>query len=219
MNTFKADKKVREIYISVDIEATGPIPGKYSMSSLGAFMAGGLYADGTYFTCDHTDKDKIFYAELAPISDAFIPAAINVGLLEGFDTSIPDPTGERHFEWMKEHGQSPEVAMDDFADWVNDKREQFGARPVFTAYPASFDWTFVYWYFINHDIESPFGFSAVLDMKTVFSVKKGKGLTRSTKRNMPKHLFPDLPHTHRADDDALEQGIMAMNMLMWNPDS
>jgi ribonuclease T len=31
----------REIYFSVDIEASGPIPGEYSMLSLGACLVGG----------------------------------------------------------------------------------------------------------------------------------------------------------------------------------
>ena len=210
-------KNIQEIYISVDIEATGPIPGPFSMSSLGAFYAGGLNKDGTYYVCDHETSENVFYSELAPISDKFIPEAINVGLLEGFDTSVPDPTGERHFQWMKEHGENPEKSMNDFARWVETIKESTGARPVFMAYPASFDWTFVYWYMTNFEIKSPFGFSNVLDLKTVFSTKKGKGLTKSVKRNMPKHLFPQLPHTHRADEDAVEQGIMAMNLLQWEP--
>lgn len=206
---------IREVYISVDIEATGPIPGPYSMSSIGAFCAGGLRKDGTYLVNDHKDTSKVFYSELAPISPNFIPAAINVGLLEGFDDSIPDPSGERHFEWMKEHGQDPKEAMEGFAEWVVGLKEEYGAKPVFMAYPASFDWTFVYWYLVNFGVESPFGFSSVLDLKSVFSVKKGQGIARSTKRYMPKSLFPKLPHTHRADDDAIEQGVLGMNILQW----
>lgn len=35
----------------------------------------------------------------------------------------------------------------------------------------------------------------------------------STKRNMPKRWFDDLPHTHVALSDAIEQGALFCNML------
>ena len=38
----------------------------------------------------------------------------------------------------------------------------------------------------------------------------------AVKRNMPKRWFDDLPHTHRALDDALEQGALFCNMLAEN---
>jgi hypothetical protein len=38
----------------------------------------------------------------------------------------------------------------------------------------------------------------------------------STKRNMPKRWFDKLPHTHRALDDAIEQGALFCNMLVKN---
>ncbi len=38
----------------------------------------------------------------------------------------------------------------------------------------------------------------------------------STKRNMPKRWFDDLPHTHIALDDAIEQGALFCNMLKDN---
>jgi hypothetical protein len=36
---------------------------------------------------------------------------------------------------------------------------------------------------------------------------------KSIKRNMPKRWFDDVPHRHRALDDALEQGTLFCNML------
>ena len=35
---------VKEVYISVDIEAAGPVPGEYSMLSIGATVVGDLEA-------------------------------------------------------------------------------------------------------------------------------------------------------------------------------
>lgn len=204
-----------EIYISVDVEAVGPIPGPYSMSSFGAFAAGGRTLSGEIVHFDHTDRSNVFYRELSPISENYIPEAINVGLLDGFDTSIPDPDGSRHFEWMKNHGSDPAKSMQEFADWVAEMKTKYGAAPVFMAYPLGFDWMFVYWYLVNFGVESPFGFSKAIDLKSTFSSKFGKPIKKSTKSNMPRSLMSKLPHTHRADDDAIEQGIMGINMLKW----
>lgn len=208
-----------EIYISVDIESTGPIPGPYSMSSFGAFAAGGRTHSGELVHFDHTDRSNVFYRELSPISENYIPEAINVGLLEGFDASIPDPDGSRHFAWMKDHGADPTKSMQEFAEWVAEMKSVHGAAPVFMAYPLGFDWMFIYWYLVNFGVESPFGFSRAIDLKTTFSNKSGKPIRNSTKRNMPRHLMSKLPHTHRADDDAVEQGIMGINMLKWDAEN
>lgn len=206
-------KNYKEIYISVDIESNGPIPGLYSMSSIGAFAAGGRTDDGTVELFDHTDQNNVFYAELAPITDNYIAQAINVGVLDGFDNDVDDADGSLHFAWMKEHGENPQKVMNDFAMWVQTMKTRYNARPIFMAYPLSFDWTFVYWYFVNFEVDSPFGFSGAMDLKTAYAMKSNSGIGRSTKRYMPKSLFSKLPHTHRADDDAIEQGIMGVNIL------
>lgn len=204
-----------EIYVSVDVEATGPIPGEYSMSAIGAFVAGARTKDGDFVHFDHKDPTNSFYAEIAPISENYIPEAINVGLLEGFDNSTPDLDGSRHFAWMVAHGEAPEKAMTDFVKFVENAKNVYGARPVFMGYPLGFDWTFTYWYLMKFAGVSPFGFSGAIDLKTVFAIGNNSSISKSTKRYMPKSLFSDLPHTHKAVDDAIEQGILGMNLLSW----
>jgi len=56
--------KQSEIYISVDIEASGPISGEYSMLSIGSCVAG--------------QTTQSFYAELKPLNDHFEEKAIKV---------------------------------------------------------------------------------------------------------------------------------------------
>ena len=63
---------------------------------------------------------------------------------------------------------------------------------------------FVYWYLIKFTGKSPFSHSA-LDIKTYAMAVLKKNYRESTKRNMPKHWFDQLPHTHIALDDAIEQ--------------
>jgi DNA polymerase III alpha subunit (gram-positive type) len=89
------------------------------------------------------------------------------------------------------------------------------SKPVFVAYPASFDFTFVYWYLIRFTGHSPFSHSA-LDIKTYAMARLKAAYRESTKRNMPKCWFERLPHTHRALDDAIEQGALFCNMLTEN---
>jgi hypothetical protein len=74
---------------------------------------------------------------------------------------------------------------------------------------------FVYWYLIRFAGESPFSHSA-LDIKTYAMAMLKKGYRESVKRNMPRRWFDELPHTHRALDDAIEQETLFCNMLAEN---
>ena len=89
--TWQSERMTRsDCYISVDIEADGPIPGPYSMLSIGMAVAGRF--DGTTFErVDVDDPDHRFYAELKPISSEFDEAALAVA---GLDRDRLQETGE-----------------------------------------------------------------------------------------------------------------------------
>src|SRR5437868_1812497 len=74
---------------------------------------------------------------------------------------------------------------------------------------------FVYWYLIKFTGRSPFSHSA-LDIKTMAMVMLGKDYRASTKKHMPRRWFDNVPHTHVALDDAIEQGRLFCNMLAEN---
>ena len=57
--------------------------------------------------------------------------------------------------------RDPAEAMPAYVAWL----KALPGKPVFVAYPAGFDFLFVYWYLIRFAGESPFSFSA-LDIKT-----------------------------------------------------
>ena len=107
--------------------------------------------------------------------------------------------------------QDPALAMLKYLTWL----KALPGRPVFVAYPAAFDFLFVYWYLIRFTGERPFSHSA-LDIKTYAIAMLKRGYRDATKRNMPKHWFDKLPHTHQALDDAIEQGALFCNMLAEN---
>jgi ribonuclease T len=120
-----------EIYISVDIEASGPIPGDYSMLSIGACVVG--------------HPRRHFYRELQPISAQFEPDALKVSGLS--------MTG------LAQRGKDPGSAMRDLDAWVQASSAE--AQPVMVAFNAAFDWSFVNWYFLHFEVENPFGIGAV----------------------------------------------------------
>ncbi len=178
---------VAEIYVSTDVETDGPIPGPHSMLS---------FASAAY----RPDKSLVgtFEANLETLAGA-----------EG------DP---RTMAWWKTEPEAwaacrrdtrdPAVVMPEYVRWI----QSLPGKPVFVAYPAGFDFLFVYWYLIRFVGESPFSHSA-LDMKSYAMAVLGKEYRESTKRNMPRGWFDPMPHTHVALDDAKEQGALFCNML------
>lgn len=179
-----------EIFISTDIETDGPIPGPHSMLS---FASAAYTADKTLL--------GTFSANLQ---------------------TLPSASGHpKTMEWWAQHQaaydatrvnlEEPEIAMQRYVDWIN----TLPGQPVFVAYPAGFDFLFVYWYLIRFTGASPFSFSA-LDMKTFAMAILKTGYRDAVKRNMPKHWFDAHPHTHVALDDAIEQGALFCNMLAEN---
>ena len=77
---------------------------------------------------------------------------------------------------------------------------------------VGFDFTFIYWYLIRFVGESLFSHSA-LDVKTLAMALMKSDYRDATKRRMPRRWFDNLQHTHRALDDAIEQGALFCNML------
>ncbi|MCZ4610671.1 exonuclease [Streptomyces sp. Lzd4kr] len=196
-------------YISVDIEADGPIPGPYSMLSIGAAVAG--VQDGDGFTAADPEE-RTFYRELRPIGEEFVPEALAVS---GLDR-----------ERLLVEGGEPTVALTEFSEWV--REVSAGAQPVMCGYPASYDWTFLYWYLIRFTGASPFGHSGCLDMKTLYATKAGLPLRAVAKGTMPRELLSRRRHTlpqaldfARAGgtpialDDAVEQAELFANLMEW----
>jgi len=192
-----------EIYISVDIEADGPLPGPNSMLSLGAAA----------FVLDNDKKNEVLVPRLV---------STWTGNLQQIEGANMDPNTKVFWEknpaaWAecrKEPLLRADLAMESFAKWVVSfkRKENGGYRPVFVGAPAGFDFTYVYWYLIRFYGSSPFSFSA-LDMKTYVSAVMDLPYHDSGKRSYPKRWFTNLPHTHVALDDAIEQGYLFCNML------
>lgn len=133
-----------ELYISVDIEASGPYPPAYSILSIGACLVG--------------DSATSFYAEVRPISDQVVAEAIKV---------VGKP-----LEYFAENGREAKVAMAEFEKWV--KSVSHGRRPVFVGFNTAFDWAFINWYFHTYLGRNPFGIGPIDIKSYFMGLKGGR---------------------------------------------
>jgi len=180
-------KKKPEIYVSTDVEADGPIPGPHSMLSIGS-------------------------AAYLPEKQLISTFSANLESLEGAsghpDTMKWWETQPDAWAACRNDLEPPAAAMERYRTWL----EALPGKPVFVAYPAGFDFTFVYWYLQRFTGGSPFGF-ACLDVKSYAMAVMKRPFRESVKRNMPRRWFDPHRHTHVALDDAVEQGALFMNIL------
>jgi hypothetical protein len=186
-----------DAYFSADVETDGPIPGPYSMLSFAIVYAGSF--DGQRFRRPE-NYERYFYQELKPISDHFQEEALKVN---GLDRSR-----------LYREGLTPEHVMTEASGWV--KRNSGGANPVLVAYPLSFDWSWLYWYFVRFSTEgSPFGYSRCFDIKTALSVKGHIPISRAGRARLDPALGSNRAHTHHAIGDAIEQAEIFANVFEW----
>ena len=167
--------KKEEIFISVDIEASGPIPGEYSMLTLGA--------------CLVDDPLKTFTCAIKPINDRFVSEALDV-------------TGLSMAKLAME-GLDPKTAMTQFEAWLASNHNGHGS-PVFVGLNAPFDWSFVNYYFHRFLGRNPFGFTAV-DVKAVYMGAVGCAWSETKSSDIARLLNPTLKGDHNALHDALYQ--------------
>lgn len=186
-----------DVYFSADVETDGPIPGPFSILSFALVFAGSF--DGKHFERP-AHYENSFYRELRPISDIFDPEALKIN---GLDRRK-----------LCAEGQSPERAMPEASEWVQQIAGK--GRPVLVAYPLSFDWAWLYWYFIRYCPDgSPFGHSRCFDIKTAIAVKARIPTSEAGRRQLFPFLKSDRPHSHHALDDAAEQAEIFANVFEW----
>jgi DNA polymerase III epsilon subunit-like protein len=150
-------------YVMLDIEADGPIPGDYSMVCFGAIIV-------------EESLNRTFYGKLKPISEKWVPEALQVSGFSREETlTFEDP-----LEVMKR-----------FERWINKETQ---GKAFFVSDNNGFDWQFVNWYFHHFLGKNPFGHSST-NLGSLY-----KGLVQDMFQNF-KHLRRTR-HTHHPVDDA-----------------
>jgi hypothetical protein len=186
-----------DAYFSADVETDGPIPGPFSILSFALVYAGSF--DGQHFQRPHSYEQKL-YKELRPISADFEPEALRVNGLDRTRLCV--------------EGEAPEKAMTEACHWV--KSTTGAAQPVLVAYPLSFDWSWLYWYFIRFSAEgSPFAYSRCFDIKTALAVKASIPISEAGRSRVDPSLRSSHAHTHHAIDDAIAQAEIFANVFEW----
>lgn len=165
----------QEVFISVDVETAGPIPGEFSMLTLGA--------------CCVDDPSRTFSCSIKPINSNFVLEALEVTGLS--------------LESLTKEGLAPDIAMQKFGAWIGSQCTQ-GEQPIFVGLNAPFDWSFVNYYFHRFAGANPFGFTAV-DIKALYMGATGCKWQDTRSSAMARRLNPTLQGDHDALHDALYQ--------------
>ncbi|MGH9750551.1 MAG: 3'-5' exonuclease [Candidatus Polarisedimenticolia bacterium] len=181
------------VYFSVDVEASGPVPGLYNLVSIGAVPVVG--EAGRW-----RPADDRFYVELRPVVAGFDPGAMAVHGIS-----------RRHLE---QHGVEAGEAMRRLTAFVEERAR--GARAVFVGHNVGFDWSYVSYYYAACGLPNPFGYKS-LDIKSLAMGRLGIDWFETSKENLEKHLpgvpAQDASQTHRADYDALYQAWLLCALL------
>jgi DNA polymerase III epsilon subunit-like protein len=176
-----------EVYICVDVETAGPIPGpgpgEYSLLSIGA--------------CTITEPQTTFYIELKPINENITSEAENVHKLS--------------MQRLMVEGVEPEEALRRFEEWLKDQTAP-GKQPVFVAFNAPFDWIFINYYFFHYLSHNPFGHAA-LDIKAFYMGWAGVPWSQTSWRYISPGDAEETQLTHHALQDAIDQAQLFKKML------
>jgi len=114
----------QEIYVSTDVEADGPIPGPHSMLS---FASAAYTADKELIATFSANLETLPGAAPHPVQEAWWK------------------TQPQAWAACRTDLQAPEKALLDYVKWV----EALPGKPVFVAFPAGFDFTYMFWYMMR----------------------------------------------------------------------
>ena len=180
-----------EVFVSVDIEADGPIPGPHSLLSIGAVA----------MTLEVGVIDR-FSVNLQTLPDA-----------------APDPDTARWWAQFPEawaatraDPQPIEPAIKAFSDWL----KRLPGEPRFVGWPASWDFMWIYWYLTRFAGGCPFGVSGI-DIRSYVMGMRRLAFRRAGKSYMPKRWQVAVSGpAHIAVHDAEVQGWLFLNALREN---
>lgn len=134
------------LYISLDVEASGPVPGMFSLLAIGACA---VVDDGSEARLIEGAEYE-FKVLLKPLPEA----GVDLEALKYAGGLVPDE--------LKVTGTDPREAFLGLNEWLERTRTSIGAnRTHFLAHAASFDWMYIRWYYELLGIHCPFGFAGV----------------------------------------------------------
>lgn len=177
-------------FLSIDVEASGPFPGLFSLVSVGAVPV--VRREGSWVV----DEENPFYVELQPLEGA---------------GELPEATAIHGLgaDYLREHGLPPEEAMQRLEAWMG----TLCPRVVVAAWPSSFDSPYVGWYcqrFLGHN---PLGHSAFDIASYAMGLLRARRIDLRRAMKKAGVVAPRNPKPHNALADAVEQGHLLAGLL------
>jgi len=172
----------KETLISVDGEFTGPIPGPFSMISLGAVAYDRV---GVELSAFKTNMEELTGSRRDDSTMVWW-----LGQENAWELATVDPV-------------SAVSGITSFSEWI----KGLPGKPKLMGWPYSVDFLFIYWYYVNFlGAIPPFGFDGI-DIKTyamrALSIKNISDVSRTVVRK--KLDIDNTDYTHDPVDDAREQ--------------
>jgi DNA polymerase III epsilon subunit-like protein len=187
------------VYICIDCEASGPVPGLYNLVSLAAVP---VVAEGN----GHRVLDDELYLEFQPVFPGFDREAMRIHGLS-----------RKHLE---ANGIEPKEGMRILRGWALARRPSKRHQLVFVGHNAPFDWGYISYYFTWAKVDNPFGFKA-LDTKALAMGKLDIPWLATNKdvlaQRLPEIGPEDKKKKHLANYDARYQARILQALLDHKP--
>jgi hypothetical protein len=185
--------KKQVIFLSIDTESNGPCAGLHSMLSIG--LAG----------FDTTGQIVFEYeANLQPIPNG----------LEDPETIKWWAQDKNKEAWKHIHQdqRDPTDVFTELKTQIIDLQSKYKVRTV--GWPINYDWQWLNYYFHRYIGSNPLGHSALCIRTYAFAMHKKAD--SNDQIDIDQYTDPRFKHTHKALDDAKEQGAIFINMYRKN---
>ena len=181
-----------QIYIIVDIELNGQMPGEHSILSIGAVAS------------TMSEEVGSFYKKLQPLE----------ALSADAETLAWWKTQPEAWQEVNTDAEPAAMVIAAFREWV----KSFGKSPVFVASPLILDYPFIKWYLHKFGGDQLFeDFEPVqrtLDLASFTAGKLNIPLAKARRMQLPSETIKGMPgHSHKAIDDARGYGVILRNVL------
>lgn len=182
-------------YLSIDGETDGPVPGLFSLRSVGMAL----------FSTSGNVIWK-FESNMKPLEGA----TVDKKTWEWWN----EPEQKDAFDYMLSSPREPEEVFVELAQVFKTLKQTYKIFVI--CWPACFDWAFIQYYMYKFLGENPLGRAAKCATSYAWAMAK------TNNPNVSIHNLLDIwddkrfQHTHKALDDALEQGARFINMLREN---
>lgn len=198
------------MYIYTDVETDGPIPGEYSMLSIGSVA----------FSPDGKVLGK-FYRKLKRLK----------GAKQHPETMKFWKEHPKDYKEATKNSEAPSKVMKDYVNWLEKMEKKNNAKSIFVSWPLAFDYQFVFWYMVKfvkkfqtgkvHPFDIPFSFNMTMDAGTMEIAQMSKEITKISEKDMAKGWAKDVKELsenkgHKAIDDAMDEGKIFIKMLKEN---